>query len=213
MRNDLTDITLVVDRSGSMADCKEDAQGGINTFIEEQKKAAGSALLTLVQFDTEYEFIHTGSPIAHVPAYALVPRGNTALLDAVGRSISEAGARLEKMPEDQRPGLVVFVIVTDGLENSSKEFTFSKVKEMIDHQRDTYNWQFTFIGADASVFDVGARMGVNDAAVAQYDAANPARAYRGSSDKLKGMREELTSGGIVKPMSYSDEEREKMLSK
>ena len=85
MRSDLTDITLVVDRSGSMDEVREDAEGGVNTFIRQQAKEPGEALLTLVQFDTEYEFLHSGVPIQDVPKYELVPRGMTALLDAVGR--------------------------------------------------------------------------------------------------------------------------------
>ena len=138
MRKDLTDITIVVDRSGSMYACQSDAQGGINRFIEEQKKMEGHAHLTLVQFDTEYEFVHTGVPIENVSEYALVPRGATALLDAVGRAINETGRRLANVPESDRPGCVVFVIVTDGQENSSHEFTKSQVREMIEHQRGRY---------------------------------------------------------------------------
>jgi hypothetical protein len=91
MKSNLTDITLVVDRSGSMEQVREDAEGGVNSFIEQQAKEPGQALFTLVQFDTEYEFLHKGVPIAEVPQYELVPRGMTALLDAVGRAINETG--------------------------------------------------------------------------------------------------------------------------
>jgi hypothetical protein len=94
MRTDLTDITMVIDRSGSMSSIRSDAEGGINTFIDLQKSEPGEALLSLVQFDTEYEFIHKDVPIGNVPKYTLVPRGSTALLDAVGRAINETGARL-----------------------------------------------------------------------------------------------------------------------
>ena len=119
MKTDLTDITLVVDRSGSMQDIRSDAEGGVNAFIENQAKEPGEALLTLVQFDTEFEFLHTGVPIKDVPRYSLVPRGSTALLDAVGRAINETGERISKLAEAERPALVVFVVMTDGLENSS----------------------------------------------------------------------------------------------
>ena len=104
MKSDLTDITLVVDRSGSMEQVREDAEGGVNSFIAQQAKEPGEALLTLVQFDTEYEFLHQGVPITEVPRYELVPRGMTALLDAVGRAINETGERLTKMEEQDRPG-------------------------------------------------------------------------------------------------------------
>ena len=119
MRTDLTDITMVIDRSGSMQSIQSDAQGGINSFIQQQKQEPGETLLTLVQFNTDYEFVHSGVAVKHVPEFHLKPTGSTALLDAVGRTINEAGTRLAATDEFQRPGLVVFVIVTDGQENSS----------------------------------------------------------------------------------------------
>ena len=125
---------------------------GGNAFIENQAKEPGEALLTLVQFDTEYEFLHKGVPMVDVPKYELVPRGATALLDAVGRAINETGERLSKMNEADRPGLVVFVVMTDGLENSSQEFSKPRIKEMIQHQQETFGWQFTFLGADQDAF-------------------------------------------------------------
>ena len=167
MRTDLTDITLVVDRSGSMEAIREDAQGGVNAFIREQAGQPGEALLTLVQFDTEYEFIHRGVPIGQAPEYKLVPRGATALLDAVGRAINETGERLAKMPEEDRPGLVVFVVMTDGLENSSKEFDKAQIKKMIQHQQDEFNWHFTFLGANQDAFAEAGAMGIDAAACGQ----------------------------------------------
>ena len=112
MNSELTDITLVVDRSGSMQKIREDAEGGVNAFIEKQAKEPGEALLTLVQFDTEYDFVHKGVAIKEVPTYQLVPRGRTALLDAVGRAINETGERLSKIDEQDRPGLVIFVALS-----------------------------------------------------------------------------------------------------
>ena len=122
MRSDLTDITLVVDRSGSMEQVREDAEGGVNSFIAQQAKEPGEALLTLVQFDTEYEFLHKGVPISQVPKYELVPRGMTALLDAVGRAMNETGERLAKMDEADRPGLVVFVRIAAPGKSGAKNF-------------------------------------------------------------------------------------------
>src|SRR4051812_13792867 len=135
MNADLTDLTLVIDRSGSMESIREDAQGGVNAFIREQAGQPGNAVLTLVQFDTEYEFVHQSVPISSVPAFELEPRGSTALLDAVGRAINETGARLTRLPAADRPGLVIFVIVTDGQENSSHEFTKTQIKDKIMHQQ------------------------------------------------------------------------------
>jgi hypothetical protein len=214
MRKDLTDITLVVDRSGSMTTIQEDAEGGINAFIEEQKKGAGDAVLTLMQFDDECDFVHRGTPIQDVPAYTLVPRGMTALLDAVGKAINETGARLAAMAEADRPKLVTFVIVTDGRENSSNEFTKAKVKEMVTHQTDVYKWHFLYLGANQDVFSEAGAMGLTASNAANYSGKNVHAAYAATAGKLNMMRgmtsndapEELvkTAGG------WTDEERESM---
>ncbi len=158
MRNDLTDITMVVDRSGSMASIRSDAEGGINSFVSQQQQEPGEALLTLVQFNTTYDFIHSGILIKQVPAYRLQPSGSTALLDAVGRAINETGSRLAAMEETQRPGLVVFVIVTDGQENASREFHRGQIRQMIEHQQSVYRWQFTFLAANQDAFAEGASL-------------------------------------------------------
>ena len=94
MRTVLTDITMVIDRSGSIGSIRSDAEGGIDKFIDSQKSEPGEASLTPVQFDTEYEFVHRGAPIGGVPTFKLVPRGSKALLNAVGRAINETAARL-----------------------------------------------------------------------------------------------------------------------
>lgn len=160
MRKDLSDITVVLDRSGSMNVCQSDAEGGLNRFVEDQKKLPGEAFFTLVQFDNEYEFVHRAVPIRNVPHCSLVPRGSTALLDAVGRAIVETGERLAKMPEADRPGLVVFVILTDGQENASQEFSKKKVQEMISHQQGVYKWQFIYLGANQNAFAEAGDLGI-----------------------------------------------------
>lgn len=209
MRNDLTDITLVIDRSGSMHFCQQEAQNGVNCFIEEQKKGQGEAVLTLVQFDTEYDLVHRAKPISEVPHYTLEPRGMTALLDAVGRAINETGERLSNMLEEQRPGLVVFVIVTDGLENSSHEFTKQQIKEIITHQQDQYQWQFTYLGANQDAFREARGIGISSQSSATYDPDKAQTAFAGASANVGRMREEFTSGGIVLNR-YTDEERQAM---
>ena len=96
MRNDLSDVTVVLDRSGSMSSCRDEAEGGLNAFIEEQKKHVGETVFTLVQFDTEYEFVHKGKPIREVGPCELVPRGMTALLDAVGHIAATGAVSLQQ---------------------------------------------------------------------------------------------------------------------
>ena len=209
MNSNLTDITLVVDRSGSMQDIRSDAEGGVNAFIENQAKEPGEALLTLVQFDTEYEFLHNGMPIADVPKYGLVPRGATALLDAVGRAINETGERLSKMNEADRPGLVVFVVMTDGLENSSQEFSRSRIKEMIQHQQQNYSWQFTFLGADQDAFAEANAMGMDAAGAANFAKHKVAAAYGSTGAKVSRMRRQRSAGETV-VNEFTLEERQDM---
>jgi hypothetical protein len=209
MKPDLTDITLVVDRSGSMEAIREDAEGGVNAFVREQAQQAGEALLTLVQFDTEYEFVHQGVPVKRAPAYKLVPRGSTALLDAVGRAINETGDRLAKMAEPDRPGLVIFVIVTDGEENSSREFSKAQIKEMIDRQQTQYHWQFTFLGANQDAFAEAGGMGIAACGVANYAPDKVMAAFVGTAQKVSRMRTQRRAGQKVSN-EFTEEERKEM---
>lgn len=209
MKSDLTDLTLVIDRSGSMEEIRSDAEGGVNAFIREQAQQPGDALLTLVQFDTEYEFVHRGVPIKQSPAYTLVPRGSTALLDAVGRAINETGERLGKMPEQDRPGLVVFVIVTDGQENSSQEFSKSRIKEMIEEQQKKYAWQFTFLGANQDAFAEAGGMGIQDCGVANFAPDKAAAAFAGTGKKVNRMRMQRRTGQVVSN-AFTEQERKEM---
>lgn len=205
MRTDLTDITFVVDRSGSMQSIREDAEGGVNSFIREQQEQPGEANLTLVQFDTRYDFVFRGIPIQTAHPYVLKPRGSTALLDAVGRAIIETGDRLRAMDESQRPGLVVFVIVTDGQENSSREFSREKIREMIEHQQNVYNWKFTFLAANQDAFAEGRQLGIDSAGIASYAADKVAAAHAGATRKLSRMRKMLADGEAVDNKFTTDE--------
>lgn len=209
MRADLTDITLVVDRSGSMEAIRADAEGGVNAFIREQAALPGSALLTLVQFDTQYEFVHRGVPMAQVGPYRLVPRGNTALLDAMGRAINETGDRLERMKPEDRPGLVVFAVVTDGLENSSQEFTKPKIKEMIQHQQDVYKWHFNFLAANQDAFAEAGELGIARGGAGCWSPDKAGMVYHMVSAKVGRMRAECRSGEAVSN-EFTDNERKEM---
>ena len=163
-----THITLVADRSGSMAAVRSDAEGAINSFISEQKKVEGKATLLFVEFDAPfggdknwYHIVHDGD-LQQAPTYHLAPRGNTALLDATGLAIVRTGEKLAALPEDQRPSRVIFVIQTDGQENSSRDWDWGKIQETIKHQTEEYNWQFVFLGMGADSWDQGMRMGVSN---------------------------------------------------
>lgn len=215
-RIDLFDVTVILDRSGSMASCRDDAEGGLNIFIEEQKKQPGETVFTLVQFDNTYEVVHRGVPVKGVPPHKLVPRGNTALYDAIGRTINEIGERLDKLPESDRPSLVTVVILTDGYENASQEFTQANVKEMIEHQQSKCNWQFTYLGANQNAFAVGGGMGVRPQACANYLDQNVGGAFAAASSNVARMKHAVMRGAGGQSVSamnaYTDDERKAMSS-
>lgn len=150
MNTDLTYIAFILDRSGSMQSMTEEAIGGFNAFIEEQKKEEGDVRISLILFDHEYSPTITDVPIEEMPSLTTkdyVPRGMTALLDAMGRTIDDLGKHLADLPEADRPGDVIVVTLTDGLENSSRDYSRSRVAEMVKHQEDKYGWEFIFMGA------------------------------------------------------------------
>ena len=163
MNADAADITVVLDRSVSMRPIRRGAIAGFNTFLEEQKRQPGSAALTLVQFAFDHEFVHRGRPLPEVPplderTYSLTY--GTALLDAVGRSIEEADQRLAAMPPERRPGRVVFAVLTDGEENSSRSFTRPHVFEMIRDRREYEGWEFVFLAANQDAIRAGGALGI-----------------------------------------------------
>jgi len=150
MNHNKTEIIFLLDRSGSMAGLESDTIGGFNALIEKQCKLEGETFLTAVLFDDQYEILWNG---VHANKTKLTEdeyfvRGTTALLDAVGKTILDVGYRLTKTSEEERPGKVIFVITTDGMENASSEFTYRKVQELIKHQQEKYNWEFIFMGAN-----------------------------------------------------------------
>ena len=164
MRENLTEMVFVLDRSGSMSGLAADTIGGFNELIEKQKKLEGDAYVTTVLFDHEYEVLHD-----HVALEEVAPltdkeyfaRGSTALLDAVGRTINSVGARLAAAPEEERPEHVVFVITTDGMENASREYTAKQVREMVEHQQQKYSWQFVFLGANMDAVSEARNLGIS----------------------------------------------------
>jgi uncharacterized protein YegL len=153
----LTEVVAVIDRSGSMSHLVDETIGGFNGFIEEQRKNKnGQVKITLVQFDDQYQIDYNGIDIDDVKPLdktTYVPRGMTSLNDAVGKTINTIGDRLSKTNEDERPGQVIFLVITDGQENSSQEFNDpSVVSKMVKHQTDVYNWTFTFLGGGDADF-------------------------------------------------------------
>ena len=154
------EIVVVLDRSGSMDPIAKDMMGGFDRFIAEQKLVPGECRVSLYQFDTVFEPVYEARELREVPPCVLVARGSTALLDAVGRTIRITGTRLAGMREPERPSKIVFFIITDGHENASREYTLPAVREMIEHQRSRYQWQFVYLGTEQDTFERAAELGV-----------------------------------------------------
>lgn len=161
MRDEYTHISFVLDRSGSMEAVKDDTVGSMKAFIREQKATPGYATFTLTQFDTKFDIVYDMKPLNRVKQdIPFQPRGQTALLDAVGETIVKTGEKLSGMDEKDRPSQVIFVILTDGHENASKEYSREKIFEMIRHQEEKYNWKFVFLAAGQDAIDAGRELGV-----------------------------------------------------
>jgi hypothetical protein len=163
MNKNLTEIIFLLDRSGSMAGLEGDTIGGFNAFVEKQSKLEGETILTAVLFDDEYEVLWNGidankSRLTDKEYYV---RGCTALLDAVGKTILDVGYRLSNTNEELRPGNVIFVITTDGMENASREFSYKKIKELIKHQQEKYGWEFIFMGANIDAAKEAESIGID----------------------------------------------------
>ena len=147
----LTEIVFILDRSGSMEDLTQDTIGGFNSMIQKQKDQNVNAIVSTVLFDHEAVVLHDRVKIADIPAMTAKEywaRGTTALYDAVGSSIKHIGNIHKYAREEDVPNKTLFVITTDGMENSSKVYTLSKIKKMIENQKNKYNWEFIFLGAD-----------------------------------------------------------------
>lgn len=162
-RPDLTHLTFVLDRSGSMQSLKATTIASFNAFLNSQRKTPGRATMTLVQFDNEYEVLADMQPLdalADLDTETFVPRGSTALLDAMGRAIQETGEALVRLPEASRPGTVLFVTLTDGQENSSEQYDVATINQQISRQHTAYQWQFIFLAANQDAIATAATLGI-----------------------------------------------------
>lgn len=209
MRMNHTDITIVLDRSGSMATVVNDTIGGFNRFLSDQKAAPGTAEITLHQFDDRFETVMNGVDVrmaAELTNKTFVPRGSTALLDAIGRAIQETGNRLATKSDRDRAGKVVFVIITDGEENASREFNREKVFEMIEHQKSKYSWEFVFLGANQDAIRAAAGIGINACSSITYaaNAVGTEAVFRSLSSNVADYRV-----GASACANFSEEDRKK----
>ncbi len=165
------EIVCVIDRSGSMAAVADDAIGGFNSFLASQKEL-GEARFTLVLFDHDYQLIYNGEDLSSIPGLdhkSYVPRGTTALYDAIGRTIDQVGERFKYSRNS--PEKVIFVILTDGKENASTDYDREKVAQMIKHQQDKYSWEFLFLAANQDAFAEGQAMNIKTDNTAHYESS------------------------------------------
>lgn len=193
MKKGLTELVFILDRSGSMAGLESDTIGGFNAMLERQKKQKGDAHITTVLFDDRYEQIHDRFPIRQVKPLTskdYYVRGCTALLDAMGRTIHQMALIQKHLPDAERAEKVIFVITTDGLENASREYSRSRIKQMIELEKEQYGWEFLFFGAnmdavkEAGSFGIGADRSVTF----QNDSQGIATNYRVVSETISKMR-------------------------
>lgn len=168
------DISIVLDRSGSMMSCRDATIEGLNSFINEQRTNTVETVLSVYQFDDVYETVFAGKTIHEVVPFShetFVPRGSTSLLDAIGKTIDDTGRRLAALPESERPDRVLVVIVTDGGENSSTTYSHADVFAKIRHQESRYAWNFIFLGANQDAISVGSNLGMKKGSSLKYDAS------------------------------------------
>ena len=193
MNQELSEIVCVIDQSRSMESMKQEAIGGFNAFLEDQKKVPGKARLTLILFDHEYIIVHDGVPLDRVEPLnneTYLPRGTTALRDAIGRAIDTVGDRLSKIDEAYRPGKVIVSILTDGEENASKDYSQERIREMIKTQQNIYNWEFIFLAANQDAFATADSYAIPKHNVANYipDSAGTVQAFNTISSRTAAYR-------------------------
>jgi len=206
-RGDLTHLYFLLDRSGSMQSIKSDIEGGFAAFVDEQRKATGECRATLAQFDDVYELVYADRPIADVPPLDLQPRNMTALHDAMGRLITEAGQKLEAMKADERPGTVIVAIMTDGLENASKEWTGASIKALVTQQSNVYGWTFMYMGADQDAIEVGESLGIARDHAMTYSRGKSREAMAVASGKIAKLRAARVAAPAARMEAFTEEER------
>lgn len=189
MKSGYTHITLVTDRSGSMASVAMEAENAVKEFIRTQAAEPGECTLTFIHFDNEVDRVFEG-PIGEFAedGWHLHPRGMTALLDAVGGAIASTGEYLDAMPEHDKPEHVILVVMTDGGENASREYSKSRVQEMVKHQTNKYGWTFVFLGAGLDTFTQGHDLGFAHVTQSAHAGASYASTYAVTGQSVNTVR-------------------------
>lgn len=171
MKNRKTELVFILDRSGSMAGLESDTIGGYNALLSQQRKEEGTAIITTVLFDDRFELLHDRLDIQAVSAMTekdYFVRGSTALLDAIGITMDKIGNVQKHTNPQMRADKVLFVITTDGMENSSAQYSYDRIRMMIERQKEQYGWEFIFLGANIDALATAQRFGIDASRAANY---------------------------------------------
>lgn len=192
MNKNLTELVFILDKSGSMAGLEKDTIGGFNSMLGKQKQVEGECRITTVLFDNRYELLHDRIDIRAVRPMTereYQVGGCTALLDAIGRTIHKLTGVQKNTVEEYRDGNVMFVIITDGEENASREYSAEKVKAMIEEEK-THGWEFVFLGANIDAVETAGRFGISADRAVDYvpDSQGTALNFQMMSDAVAGFR-------------------------
>ena len=193
MKKNLTEIIFILDRSGSMHHLESDTIGGYNSFLDQQKAEEGEARVTTVLFDDRYEILHDYVDIKEVQPITkkeYFARGSTALLDAVGKTIKEVEHRQNFAPVEDTTEKTMVVIITDGLENASREYHLDTVKKMVTVQQEKHGWEFIFLGANIDAVKTAGGFGISADRAVNYhaDAVGTATNFAGVAAAATAMR-------------------------
>ena len=198
-KNNIVDVVFILDRSGSMGGLESDTIGGFNSMLEKQRKIEGKAFITTVLFDDQYELLHDRidiSKVKNITEKEYYVRGNTALLDAIGKTIAKEKAIQDTLGKNEKADKVLFVIITDGLENSSREYNSTTVKKLIETQKEKYGWEFLFLGANIDAIETANSIGISAERAVNYnsDSIGTKKNY----DTLNEAVKEVRSGNELK---------------
>ena len=199
MKKNLTEIVFILDRSGSMAGLEDDTIGGFNAMIQKQKAEDGEAYVSTILFDNHTDVVHDRVDIQKVQPMTrkdYYVRGCTALLDAVGKAIHHIGNVHKYAREEDRPEKTIFVITTDGMENASRQYSYERVRQMIEHEKEKYGWEFLFLGANIDAAKEAARFGITEDRAANYHAD-----HQGTAVIYEAMSEAVCNVRACRPMS------------
>ncbi|AWY06773.1 DNA ligase [Microbacterium phage Quhwah] len=199
----LTLLALIADRSGSMSSIAKDMNGGIATLLAEQSRQPGALAVDIWTFDDRVEHPFDWVRPDDVKADIIVPRGRTALNDAVGTAIVSIGERLNAMDEDDRPAKVIVCVVTDGAENASREYTLDRVREMVEAQTKAYGWEFIYLAANVDAFATGGGYGFAAGSTMSYGANAD-----GATSSLAAASAGITRSRLGQAADFTDAERQ-----